>query len=161
MDRLLANIDCRGVHKLSGPEDYVHFFAYEGFGGFELINCVHRAPNVLAHGRHICCWRTCANTVSSGGSYLVRDFRRLDQRFARHTSSPGAIAAYSVLLDECHLRSELRRKAGAHQAPGTCSNHHQVVMAKICHAFSAAACSVPVSSRCTKSSAMIAIANVP
>jgi hypothetical protein len=43
----------------------------------------------------------------------VRDFGRLYQSFAGHTSSPGAIAAYSVLLDERHLRPELRRKSRA------------------------------------------------
>jgi len=89
----------------------------------------------------------------------MRDFCRFYQRLAWNASRPSAIAADPLLLNQRNSRPELRSKSRADEAARPSTDDDEIVT--IAHAFSTTATSEPGSSRCTKSSAMTAIANVP
>src|ERR1017187_5557321 len=92
----------------------------------ELIDLLNRLPNVRANLRHLHDGRIRRDAESGCRTHFMRNLRRFEERFARHAAGPGAISTDPVLLNQRHLRPELRGKTGSHQTAGAGPYDHQI-----------------------------------
>lgn len=124
----LGITDAKGVGVKEGRRGRKHAnpSALKRLGFLFLINSSDRTAYIFADSAHICSRWVDANTARWSTSDLMCQLRDFDQCFARHTTSPGAIAADAMFLDECDAHTELGCKTSPRESRRTSADDNDV-----------------------------------
>src|SRR6266540_3282616 len=109
-DCVIARAKRVGINECGRSHDDVDAFASQRLGSRWLVDLLNLALDIRSDICHPNVARTIRDPEPLRRANLMGGFRRSNQRFARHASRPGAIAADAIALDEGHSCAEPRGK---------------------------------------------------
>ena len=100
----------------------------EGFRRLGLVDLGNDGPHMVHHGCQVHLRTGRRESEPLGVAHVVGDGGGVEDGLAGDAASPGAIAAYSVALDQGHPPVQAGREVRGGEAGGTTADDEQIVV---------------------------------